>query len=122
MNNQTVEKIKYFEVYLDNGNNRNVIYFECLTRHDKDPEHLQRAIVRIPEFKTDIVPNVQYKNGTIEDNFKHSLASQIPGYKYKSLKDEYRSLTNEQYNETLLFTGSDESFPFKFTLSLDETE
>lgn len=120
LNNQTVEKIKYFEMYHNNENNHNVIYLECLTKHDEDSEHFQRAIIRVPEFKTDIsisdIPDVQIKSGSVDDSFKHSLASQIPNYKYKSLKEEFSDLMSVQYDETLLYTGSDESFHFKFTL------
>ena len=123
-NNYIIEQIKYFEMYHNNENDCNILYLECLTKHDEDPEHLQRAIVRIPEFKTDIkisdIPDVKIKNANPDDNFKHSLASQIPGYKYKSLKEEYSNLMNVQYDETLLYTGSDESF--SFTIEVDDME
>lgn len=125
-NNYTIEQIKYFEMYHDNENDCNILYLECLTKHNEDLDHLQRAIIRIPEFKVDIeisdMPDVRIKNANPENSFEHSLASRIPGYKYKSLKEEYSNLMNVQYNETLLYTGSDESFPLKYTIEVDDME
>lgn len=121
-----IEKIKYGEMYYDNKNDCKVLYVECLAKDDHDSEHLRRAIVRFPKFVTEAgikdVTHTRIEHGSFEDNFKYSLASQIPDYKYKSLKEEYSDLMNIKYDETLLYTVSDEaeSSPFKFTISMEE--
>ena len=119
-----IEKIKYGEMYYDNKNDCNVLYIECLGKDYHDPEHLRRAIIRFPKFVTEPgIKDVTYariEHGSFEDNFKYSLASKIPDYKYKSLKEEYSDLMNIKYDETLLYIVSDESFPFKFTISMEE--
>ena len=120
-----IEKIKYGELYYDNKNDYNVLYIECLAKDDHDPEHLHRIIIRFPKFEPEAeikdVACARIEHGSFDNDFKYSLAYQIPDYKYKSLKEEYSDLMNIRYDETLLCTVSDESFPLKLTIS-DDTE